>query len=139
MECTRVPRYPCFKTLVCLFLLWQTSKSFLCSCRVSPGRSVCKSKSEKVLHHKTLQTENSPQLEVSYKSPTYFTIWTNTFLKFSCPSQLVPVIEFPNNPYFMVFLLQRLSCRKIRINSNLSTLERSDQISDLGSDFETDL
>ena len=89
------------KLWFCLCVLWQTSKSFLCSCRVSPGRSVCKSKSEKVLHHKIPQTENSPQLEVSYKSPKCFTIWTSIsfwnlnkyFLVFSWPSHLGHAFE----------------------------------------------
>ena len=51
--------------------------------RVRPSRwSVCKSKCEKVLHHKTPQTENSPQLEILYKSLKYFEIWTTYFCKF---------------------------------------------------------
>ena len=138
------------KLWFCLCVLWQTSKSFLCSCRVSPGRSVCKSKSEKVLHHKTPQTENSPQLEVSYKSPTCFTILTffcvqfeQTVLELSWPSHLGHAVEirfweFPNNPFFMV-AMQRLSCWKIRVNSNRSNLERSNQILDLESNIQWDL
>ena len=48
----------------CLFC--QTSKSFLCPRQLGPGRSVCKSKCEKVLVHKTQQRQNSlPQLRSS--------------------------------------------------------------------------